>query len=339
MSNPRLPPEILDHIVDLLHDTEDALKNCCLVSKSWIPRTRKHLFANISFTTKEGLQTWRETFPEPSNSPACYTETLFVGCLQDVTATDAEAGGWIRGFSRVVYLKLGTHWGLSPSVTFVPFYGFSPTIKSLHVNYVGFRSSQVFNLILSFPLLEDLAVTTYYEPFIDDSKDSDGLSTTIQPSSSPMLTGSLELFLSGLMEPVTRRLLSLQSGIHFRDLTLTWRFGVELVEVMRLVERCSHTLESLTITRHPLGTSVRHSHPHRELTCPCSQSSRNQLRSTFPSDEAQTCGLSDRNVEHRMGHHSTPNRYTRTSGLPTNLDIHALLLDPCQHRANCRNDL
>jgi hypothetical protein len=39
----RLPAEMLDHVVDHLYDTEDALRNCCLVSKSWIPRTRKHL--------------------------------------------------------------------------------------------------------------------------------------------------------------------------------------------------------------------------------------------------------------------------------------------------------
>jgi len=38
-SNPYLPPEILDYIVDLLHNSPNALKECCLVSKSWIPRT------------------------------------------------------------------------------------------------------------------------------------------------------------------------------------------------------------------------------------------------------------------------------------------------------------
>ena len=32
MSN--LPPEILDYILDLLHDEPEALKECCLVSKS-----------------------------------------------------------------------------------------------------------------------------------------------------------------------------------------------------------------------------------------------------------------------------------------------------------------
>ena len=33
MSSPHLPPEILDYIVDLLHDKSDILGECCLVSK------------------------------------------------------------------------------------------------------------------------------------------------------------------------------------------------------------------------------------------------------------------------------------------------------------------
>jgi uncharacterized protein (DUF2384 family) len=58
MPNLHLPAETLDHIVDHLHDTEDALRNSCLVSKSWIPRTRKHLFADTEFPTEESLQSW-----------------------------------------------------------------------------------------------------------------------------------------------------------------------------------------------------------------------------------------------------------------------------------------
>jgi hypothetical protein len=56
MSNPDLPPEILDYIIDLLHDEPETLKRCCLVSKSWVPRTRKHLFADIGFQTEEHLK-------------------------------------------------------------------------------------------------------------------------------------------------------------------------------------------------------------------------------------------------------------------------------------------
>jgi len=97
MSDPRLPPEILDNVVDLLHDESDALKVCCLASKSWISRTRKHLFAHVDFPTAAYLESWKETFPDPSISPACYTRTLIIECADTVRAADAEEGGCIAG--------------------------------------------------------------------------------------------------------------------------------------------------------------------------------------------------------------------------------------------------
>jgi hypothetical protein len=106
MSDPCLPPEILDHVVDLLHDEPKALQNCCVVAKPWVARTRKHLFADIDFSSPEDLELWKETFLDPSNSPAYHTRTLMVGCPQVVTAADADEGGWIRTFSRVVRLNV-----------------------------------------------------------------------------------------------------------------------------------------------------------------------------------------------------------------------------------------
>ena len=106
MPNPHLPEELLDRVVDFLHDTEDVLRNCCLVSKLWIPRTRNLLFANVQFETREDLESWKEKFPDPLASPAYYTKTLFVGSLRFAAATDAETCGWIRGFSQVVALKV-----------------------------------------------------------------------------------------------------------------------------------------------------------------------------------------------------------------------------------------
>lgn len=41
---PSLTPELLDLIVDHLHDESTTLQSSYLVSKSWIPRTRKHFF-------------------------------------------------------------------------------------------------------------------------------------------------------------------------------------------------------------------------------------------------------------------------------------------------------
>lgn len=74
-SNPYLPPELLDHFIHHLQDTKDVLKTCRLVSKSWIPGTRRHLFAHIKFCTANDLQSWKSTFPNPPTSPTHYTQT------------------------------------------------------------------------------------------------------------------------------------------------------------------------------------------------------------------------------------------------------------------------
>jgi len=140
MSN--LPCEMLDHIVDLLHDSQTygqvplELRNCCLVSKSWVPRTRRHLFANIYFDTAKNLESWKRTFPGPSISPACYAKRLCIGRPQVVTAEGAEAGGWIASFSSVEHLELGGQdtqargW----EVAFALFHRFSPVVKSIRMN-------------------------------------------------------------------------------------------------------------------------------------------------------------------------------------------------------------
>ena len=256
MSIPYLPAELLDHVVDYLHDTEHALKNCCLVSKSWIPRTRKHIFADIRLEHEDDLESWKETFPDPSSSPGHYTETLLVYCLHVVTAADAEAGGWIRGFSQVVHLKLG-HFNGSAD-TLLPFHGFSPVIKSLSVVFHLLPPSQTFDLILSFPLLEDLTVATYGVE-TDDSDGSDGLPVTTQPPNPPIFTGTLILMAPGV-KPITRRLMSLPGGIHFRRFTVTWNHGGDISSITAMVERCSHTLESLAITCENFGASIRRLH-------------------------------------------------------------------------------
>ena len=102
MSHPPFPAELLDHIIDDLHDARDVLKSCCLVSTSWVPRTRRYLFADVTFHDAKDLRSWKNTFPDPSASPACYTDHLAIFCPEEVTPADAEERGWITAFSRVV---------------------------------------------------------------------------------------------------------------------------------------------------------------------------------------------------------------------------------------------
>jgi len=323
MSNPRLPADMLDHVVDHLHDEKCALRNCCLVSRSWIPRTRKYLFADIKLQTKENLESWKETFPDPSTSPAHYTKSLSISCTLPITA--AETGDWIGGFPRVTHLVVGGRrflpGTLGPKLALL--YGFSP-IKSLRVDLLVLDSPQIFDLVLSFPLLENLSVFSCAEAkeLTHNAGSPDALLAVIQPSNSPAFSGTLELSMDEGMRPIAHRLLSLSGGIHFQKLVLRWAEDEDMLLTMALVERCSRTLVSLHITYNLRCMSIRHMHPRRLLTPVSSWPEINSNR-PLEGDKAQGCGLSTQFMECRMGDHSTPNHSTRTSRSSPDLALSA----------------
>ena len=260
MSGPYFPPEIFDSLIDLLHDNPDALKQCCLVSKSWISRTRKHLFAEVSIDTEQHLESWKTIFQDPSTSPAHFAESLHVACARAVTTADAEPGGWLTGFAHIRHLGVETRelYPGEPLVSLVPFHVFSPIIKSLSLKSVALPPPWIFNFILSSPLLEDLVVAGYGTS-VDDGDGSDDPSTASNP---PVFTGSLELPLETGMSLIATRLLTMPSGIHFRKLTLKCYHEEDILSTMALVRECSHTIESLNVTCNSCGTSIQYLRPH-----------------------------------------------------------------------------
>ena len=268
MPIPHLPEELLDHIVDFLYDGERVSRECCLVSKSWIPRTRKHLFVHAKFVTENDLKSWKKTFPDPLASPAHHAKAMLIGSYHVLRDVDADGGCWLRGFSNVVHLEVKMHdhdrlTGTAASaIPLVALHGFSPVIKSLYLGFALLSPSHIFDLILSFPLLEDLYILIFGGSAYNGDG-PDGLPTVVQPQNPPTLTGTLSLFLVRGAEPITRRLLSLPGGIHFRKLTHSVSCEEDLPSIMELVEGCSHTLESVDITYSLPGTSIWHIRPHQ----------------------------------------------------------------------------
>jgi len=238
-----LPPEILDLIIDHLHDEQAVLKACCIVSKSWVPCTRSHLFAHVELNaSKSHMDLWKKTFPDPSNSPAHYTSTLCISDLPTLTITNIYVGSWIRTFRNVVHLEF---LYVGPEAL-IPFYGLSPAVRSLRMAH---STAEVFDLICSFPLLEDLELIT-------PSSESDTDSWNI-PSTSPKLTGTLDLRLLGAptMTHIIRRLLDLPGGLHFSKIDVMF-FDIEAESVKDLVLACSDTLESLSTLCCPVCASL-----------------------------------------------------------------------------------
>ena len=251
MSTPYLPPEILDYVANQLHDEPESLRNCSLVAKSWVPRARKHLFANIEFDSPWELQLWKKTFPNSSNSPAHYSCNLRVGHV-DVVADVAE-GGWVRAFSRVVRLQLDTTRTPDGEEFLVPFHRFSPALKVLRV-YAATFPSWIFGLVFSFPLLQDLTLVCIDLSSGDD--DHFQVPQVVAPAIPPAFTGSLKLRPAKSMAMAVPPLVNLPNGLRFQELNLSWRCEQDLWWTNELVSACRDTLESIDMTHLQFGAPV-----------------------------------------------------------------------------------
>ena len=105
MPNPYLPQETLDYIVDLLHDEPETLRECCLLSKPWIPRTRKHLFADIKFRSAHELELWKKTFPDHSSFPIIPTP-----CWSITLRSPSQLEKRVVGFGHFLTLGSSSWW-------------------------------------------------------------------------------------------------------------------------------------------------------------------------------------------------------------------------------------
>jgi hypothetical protein len=251
-TSPMFPPELCDHIIDQLCDQPNALKTCSLVSKSWSARSRKHIFSIVIFRGDPDVVAWRNAFPDPINSPACHTQTLIVNNHIGFPENHRLS------FRNVTSLLVHVHPDDGPLVPLTQLHGFTPVLKSLHMTFSILLSSDILNLVYSFPLLDDLQLT--------------GISITsgarITPSISPTFSGSLRLAVFQGVGIMVNDLLSLPGGIRFRELILPWIHDKDLPSMMDLIYACSHTLESLYVLGQPKRTCLRQFHvPYGDSHC------------------------------------------------------------------------
>jgi len=232
---PPLPSDVFDLIVDQLDDKPDQLRACCLVSRSWVPRTRKHLFASVTFdTSQSSIRRWKEIFPDPSTAPAQYTRSVVCFGLTPVIAESMLA--WTHSFRRLVELQLWTSALDNDQVSLIQLSGLSPTLRSLRLHIRYLPRSEILSLICSFPLLEDL-----YLHHVSRKTDDETWKT---PPNSPKLTGTLQL--TGCNFSIACGLLAFPNGLNFSQVSLVLPVR-DAQFIMALIPKCSETLESLTV--------------------------------------------------------------------------------------------
>ena len=239
--NPRLPPELCDRIIDKLHDGPKALRVCSVVSKSWTSRSRKHIFSTVSFNGDRDIVAWRNAFPDPSNSPAHHARELVVNYRGEFPEDH------LVSFRNVTCLLLHVHTFNGRPTSLTQLHGFTPLLKSFTMSFHVLPSNDVLSFVYSFPLLDDLTLIGL--PTVSDTK--------VTTSVSPTFSGKLYLAVVQAMGTVVDDLLSLPSGIHFRELIMHWMCEEDLPSMMDLISACSRTLESLQILNHVKRTCSR----------------------------------------------------------------------------------
>ena len=190
-----------------------------------------HLFARVEFFAMgPSIELWKRAFPDPSNSPAHHTRNLFIEETSICFDVDTDPGDWIRAFLNVVHLEF---WNMSRT-SLVPFHALSPAVRSLRLTSCP---AEIFDLVCSFPLLEDLVLDSLHPESYPDEWNA--------PLTSPKFTGTLSIRTRGWDHSVIRRLLGLPGGLHFSEINAVF-FHSEAELVQNLVLACSDTLEFLT---------------------------------------------------------------------------------------------
>ncbi|KAJ3808439.1 hypothetical protein F5876DRAFT_78721 [Lentinula aff. lateritia] len=86
-----LPQELLDHILDYHHASVSSLSSSSLVSRSWLPTTRYHLFRIPVLYQKSFGRSPRDntkTFLELLDSPLCTFRHTIQGCVLNIEFKD-----------------------------------------------------------------------------------------------------------------------------------------------------------------------------------------------------------------------------------------------------------
>ena len=236
----RIPQELVDEILDHLSTDPDSslsLRSCVLVSKSWVPSCRRHLFYTIQFTPRRIVR-WFETFPVREESPAHLVRHLHLSvetynsvpeeCF-DYTSwfTNVERVSMLRRVEIYQWLSLPSFWRLPESATSLTIEGDTAiTLKQIRI------------IMLSLPNLEDLSLSGY-----PGSRASSESGTTLRGR----FGGQLQLFYGTACSGIADMLLEVPTGLHFTEVRI--RGSNEcLLPAVRITEACAKTLVRLSFT-------------------------------------------------------------------------------------------
>ena len=236
-----VPEDIVNEILGLLSTDSDfrSLQSCALVSKSWVPLCRRHLFHTILFTSKDRSR-WLETFPVPEESPAYYVREIHLSIGRHDSGPEGFFGytPWFMNVERVTLLVDERFQPFS----IPPFWRLPQSVTSLTISTdAATRLIHIRNIVAQLPKLDDLSLSGSLVAV--ERRTLLGIGTAL----GGRFSGKLRL-LKGYASPgVVDMLLEIPTGLRFTEVQIRSMHECHLSTV-RLAEACSETLVKLSYT-------------------------------------------------------------------------------------------
>ena len=241
--DPRIPNEILDEILNHLiadsNSCDDSLRSCSLVSKSWVPPCRRHIFHTIIFSSGD-VAKWLKTFPVPQESPAHYVKDLrfLLGGHYGAPEKFSKHTPW---FTNVEKLALTMNTTSSSSRTSFPArLPQSVTSLTIKAGGSGVDLMQMRDIMARLPNLNDLKISG---PFVVGSKPKKrlpGLGAGLRGK----FGGELQIRNGYTDEYIVNMLLEVPTRLHFTKIYI-YADCPCLLPTVRLAGACCKTLVNL----------------------------------------------------------------------------------------------
>ena len=237
---PRVPQEVVDEILDHLTTDPDhrSLQSSALVSKSWVPSCRRHLFHTTIFTPKNAAR-WVKTFPVPERSPACYVRDLRFLAEGSDTIFELKFFEHVPWFTNAEKMSLSGDGHLR-LMRFPLSCGLPQSVASLTIDGGAVFLGHIRGIMAQLPNLNDLSLAGNIVP--GDRRALLGIGKVLRGR----FGGKLRLHRGRSYEDTVNMMLEIPTGLHFTEVEIRAKYGCP--SAMRLAEACSKTLTRLTYT-------------------------------------------------------------------------------------------
>ena len=166
----RLPLELIELIIDHLHDDKAALETCSLVSRVFLPRSQTYIFETIELrflhdvNKDRNIDSMRTLIPPDPHGLLSHARKLSIPCPGLISPFHLEEIlDYLMAFSNIRELK----FDLDPShfisrdltLAFRYFSHFRPVLRSLDLTTTATNPKDLVVFLTFFPFLEDVSIS------------------------------------------------------------------------------------------------------------------------------------------------------------------------------------